>query len=282
MYNAASHTKKGDYLIWNGRKIYYNVAENHIMIHQLSTSLVKRLVPPAIAKTETERYLAQSAAARRFTRFDLAIAILILLDFVLACTDSIARWWYVGAIELFLSALLCALLIGIRTMRPLLGRLMLAGLIAGICELFTDASGEQVVHSLIYPRGELTIWASPAYMPLTWMVTLTYLGYVCWRIRVLLGWSKATLLCGLVGAIEIPFFEELAYYGGWWRYAPVRLMVGHTPVYVLLFEGLVIATLPLLYYRIERRSWLEVVAIGVGVGGWTAMAALTAWLILGH
>ena len=78
-----------------------------------------------------------------------------------AFSDSITRWWYVGAIELFLSVLLCALLIGLRTMRPLLGRLMLAGLIAGICELFTDASGRQIVHSLIYPPGELTIWASP-------------------------------------------------------------------------------------------------------------------------
>ena len=133
---------------------------------------------------------------------------------------------FVGAIELFLSLLLCALLIGLRTMRPLLGRLMLVGLIAGICELFTDASGQQVVHSLIYPPGEVTIWASPVYMPLTWMVTLTYM--------------------------------------------------------VLLFEGLVVAALPLLSYHIERRPWLEVAALGVVVGGWIAVAALIAWLILGH
>gem|GEM_PF-298691 len=258
------------------------VANNHAMIHQLSTSLIKRLAPPGEAKTESEKYLAQGATVRRFTRFDLAIAVVILLDFVSAFTDSITRWWYVGAIELFLSVLLCALLIGLRTMRPLLGRLMLAGLIAGICELFTDASGRQIAHSLIYPPGELTIWSSPIYMPLTWMVTLTYLGYVCWRLRGLLGWRMATLLCGLVGAFVIPIYEEMAFYGGWWRYAPVHLMVGHTPVYVILFEGLVAAALPLLYYRIERRSWLEVIAVGVVVGAWIAFAALIAWLVLGH
>ena len=252
------------------------------MIHQLSTSLIKRLAPPGEAKTESEKYLAQGAIVRRFTRFDLAIAVVILLDFVSAFTDSITRWWYVGAIELFLSVLLCALLIGLRTMRPLLGRLMLAGLIAGICELFTDASGRRIVHSLIYPPGELTIWASPIYMPLTWMVTLTYLGYICWRLRGLLGWRMAMLLCGLVGALVIPIYEEMAFYGGWWRYAPVHLMVGHTPVYVILFEGLVVAALPLLYYRIERRSWLEVIAVGVVVGAWIAFAALIAWLVLGH
>lgn len=252
------------------------------MIHQLSSSLVKRLSPPTRAKTEAEKYLAQSASTRKFTRFDLAIAIVILLDFVLAYTDTITRWWYVGAIELFLSALLLTMLIGMRGMRPLLGRIMLVGLVAGICELFTDASGQRVVHSLIYPAGEVTIWASPMYMPLTWMVTLTYLGYVCWRLRALLGWRAATILCGLVGAIEIPLFEEMAYYAGWWRYVPVRLMVGHTPAYVLLFEGLVIAALPALLYRIERRPWIEVAASGVMLGAWIAIAALSAWLLLGH
>lgn len=252
------------------------------MTHQPGTSFIKRLTRPGEAKTESEKYLAQSAAARKFTQLDLAIAIVILLDFVLAYTDSTTKWLYVGVIELFLSSLLCALLIGLRTMRPLLGRLMLAGLIAGICELFTDASGQQVVHSLIYPPGEVTIWASPVYMPLTWMVTLTYIGYLGWRLRALLGWRVATLLCGLLGAMVIPVYEEMAYYGGWWRYRPVHLMLGHTPVYVLLFEGLVVAALPLLYYHIERRPWLEVAALGIIVGGWIAVAALSAWLILGH
>jgi hypothetical protein len=50
----------------------------------------------------------------------------------------------------------------------------------------------------------------------------------------------------------------------------------------LLFEGLVVAALPLLSYHIERRPWLEVAALGVIVGGWIAVAALIAWLILGH
>jgi uncharacterized protein DUF6989 len=252
------------------------------MVHQLSASLIKRLAPPAIAKTERERYLAQIAAARKITLFDLAIAIVILLDFVLTYIDSMTKWWYVGIIDLFLSALLLALLLGARATRPLLGRLMLAGLVAGICELFTDASGQQVVHSLIYPPGELTIWASPIYMPLTWMVTLTYLGYLGWRLRALMGWRLAILLCGLLGAIDVPLFEEMSYYGGWWRYVPARLMLGHTPAYVLLFEGLVAAALPLLFDRIERRSWLEVTAVGVVIGTWMAIAALAAWLLLGQ
>jgi hypothetical protein len=252
------------------------------VFHPSGTSLINRFAPPAVVKTERQKYLARVARARKITWFDLAIAIVVLLDFVLTYVDSVTKWWHVGSIDLLLSFLLLVLLIGRRTMRPLLGKLMLAGLVAGICELFTDASGQQLVHSLIYPTGEMTIWASPIYMPLTWMVTLTYLGYLSWRIRALLGWRFAVVVCGLVGAIDIPLFEEISYYGGWWRYAPTHLMLGHTPAYVSLFEGLVVAALPLLYDRIERRSWLETGAIGIIIGIWMAVAALTAWLVLGH
>jgi hypothetical protein len=252
------------------------------MIHQLSASILKRLPPPTITRTEREKYLAQLAVAHEITRLDFVFAIVVLLDFVLTWVDSVTKWWYVGFIDLFLSALLLVILISWRTARPLLGRLMLAGLVAGICELFTDASGQQVVHSLIYPQGELTIWASPIYMPLTWMVTLTYLGYLGWRMRALLGWRFAILICGLLGAIDIPLFEEMSYHGGWWRYAPTHLMLGHTPAYVSLFEGLIVASLPLLLDRLERRSWLETAVVGVFIGVWTAIAALAAWLLLGH
>jgi hypothetical protein len=255
---------------------------NGITMIQVSKSLIKKLSPPAIAKTERERYLAQIAKAHKITQFDFAMAIVILLDFVLTYIDSVTKWWYVGFIDLFLSALLLILVISRRMVRPLLGRLMMAGLVAGICELFTDASGQHIVHSLIYPARELTIWTSPIYMPLSWLVTLTYLGYISWRLRALLGWRIAIILCGLLGAIDIPFFEEISYYGGWWRYVPTHLMLGHTPAYVVLFEGLVVAVLPLLFDRLERRSWIETVVLGVVIGIWMAISALTAWLLLGR
>lgn len=249
---------------------------------QASILLIKKLLPSAFAETEYERSLAQFAEAHKITRFDVGIAFVVLADFVFTSIDSVTKWWYVGFIDILLTALLVLLLICMRIFRPLLGRLMLVGLIAGICELVTDASGQYVVHSLIYPVRELTIWTSPLYMPLSWLVTLTYLGYISWRLRGLLEWRIAILLCGLIGAIDIPLFEEISYYGGWWRYVPTHLMFGHTPVYVALFEGLVVASLPLLFYRLERRSWIETGLLGVVIGIWMAISALVAWLLLGH
>ncbi len=245
-----------------------------------STSLLKRFAPSTFAQTNAEKLLAEKASARTFTWFDAAIGVGILSDFALSFIDITTHLWYVGAIEVVLSLYLLALLL-FKNLRPLVGRLLLAGFIAGICELFTDASGQSVAHSLIYPLGAPTLWTSPLYMPLSWMVILTHLGYIAWRLRVLLGVRKAMVLAGFLGAIQIPLYEEMAYYGNWWRYKPTHLMLGHTPLYVLLFEGLIVATLPLLYDRIERRAWLQVALLGVIVGAWMPFAALVSWLLLG-
>lgn len=129
---------------------------------QTSASLLKQLIPPTFTKTSAEKLLADQAAIRRMTRFDVAIIIGMLLGFLSTVIDVYTHWWNVGTAEVFLSLYLVAWLVLARSMRPLLGRLMLAGLIAGICELFTDASGQYVAHSLIYPAGELTLWTSPA------------------------------------------------------------------------------------------------------------------------
>ncbi len=246
----------------------------------LHISTLKRFTPSSFATTNTEKYLEDKASARTFTWFDLVIGIGILADLVLSLLNVTTRWSNVGTITVMLSLYLLALLFS-QQIRPLMGRLLLAGIIAGICELFTDASGQSVAHSLIYSASEPMLWASPLYMPLSWMVILTHLGYVSWRLRALLSWRKAALIGGLLGAIQIPIYEEMAYYGGWWQYKPTHLMLGHTPLYVLLFEGLIIAALPLLYDRIERRAWFHVALIGLVVGAWMPFAALFSWLLLG-
>ena len=244
------------------------------------SSNLKRFAPSSCATTNTEKYLAAKASAHTFTELDLVIGIGIVADLVLSLLNVTVHWSSVGIITVILSLYLLSLLL-FQRIRPLVGRLLLAGIIAGICELFTDASGQSVAHSLLYPTHELMLWASPLYMPLSWMVILTHLGYIAWRLRALVSLRKAALISGIVGAIQIPVYEEMAYYGGWWQYKPTHLMLGHTPLYVLLFEGLIVAALPLLYDRIERRSWIHVTLIGILVGAWMPFAALFSWLLLG-
>ena len=243
-------------------------------------SILKRLAPSSFPTTNSEKYLAEKASARLFTAFDLAIGVGIMADLVLSFINVTTHWSNVGTITVILSLYLLSL-VGVQRLRPLVGRLLFAGVIAGLCELFTDASGQSVAHSLLYPVHEPMLWASPLYMPLSWMVILTHLGYVAWRLRALIGVPKASIIAGMLGAIQIPIYEEMAYYGGWWQYKPTHLMLGHTPLYVLLFEGLIVAALPLLYDRIERRAWAHVVLIGMLIGAWMPFAALFSWLLLG-
>jgi hypothetical protein len=169
--------------------------------------------------------------------------------------------------------------------RGLLGRLFIVGLMAGVIELFTDAAGERVVHSLSYPPGEPLLWASPFYMPLAWALVLMQLGYLGWRLRGLAGehlplWG-AVLLTALAGALLVPYDEEMAYHAGWWQYAQAPRL-GHTPFYVVLFEGAVAAALPLLYFHLEQRRHSYAVAMGLLLGLWMPCAALIAWLLIGR
>jgi hypothetical protein len=248
----------------------------------------------AATEMETQTQIAAPAqgeaelnpAARRLTRLDGAF--LALLGVMVAghiAAAMIARGWITAAaIDAFAVVYLVALLAR-RGWRPLIGRLMLLGLVTGILELFTDAAGHQFARSLYYPPGQPLLWDSPFYMPLSWMIVLTQLGYLAWRLAGLLdggrGLWRAILLTGLAGAINVPFYEEAAYHAGWWRYAPTILNLGHTPAYVLLFEGLVAAALPLLTHRLLPLRWPYVALRGALLGVWMPCAALFAWLLLG-
>src|SRR5690349_13245401 len=179
-------------------------------------------------------------AARRLTTLD--VAFLALLGLMIAGHIAAARLavgWITAALIDALALIYLVALLARPVWRPLVGRLMLLGLVAGILELFTDAAGHQFARSLFYSQGQPLLWDSPFYMPFSWMIVLTQLGYLAWRLAGLLPGGRlpwrAVLLAGLAGAVNVPFYEEAAYHAGWWRYAPTVLHLGHTPAYVLLF-----------------------------------------------
>jgi hypothetical protein len=216
------------------------------------------------------------------------VAFLGLLGLLVAghvVAAALARGWVtaVALDTLAVSYLLC--LAGRRIWRPLLVRLLLLGLVAGVLELATDAAGRDFAHSLVYPPGAPSVWVSPFYMPFSWMIVLTQLGYLGWRLRTLaprMSVPLAVALTAVSGALIVPFYEETALYAGWWRYIPARLAFGHTPAYVFLFEGLVAAALPLVGAGLTRAPLTRVALRGAALGAWFPVAALLAWLALGR
>lgn len=219
---------------------------------------------------------------RRVTSLDLAflgyLALTVVLDVAAA---RLALGWTTAVATTLISAGYLGVLALRRAWRPLLLRLFLLGGVAGLIELATDAAGERVAHSLIYPANEPLLLTSPTYMPLSWLVVLSELGYLGWRVRGLLPRNQALALAGLAGAMIVPFYEEMAFYAGWWRYTPV-LRVGHTPLYVLLFEGLISAFLALVVANIIRRPLRHASWLGILVGVWMPCAAFVAWITIGR
>lgn len=223
------------------------------------------------------------AAVRHLTVLDAAMLATFALLVAGHVISAIGRLgWGSAAVTVGLTALALLTLALRQAWRPLILRLLAFGLIAGVCELFTDYSGEVVAHSLRYPANEPMLWASPAYMPLSWMVVLAQIGYLAWRLVGLMPqrWL-AMALTGLWGALNIPFYEEMAYHAGWWNYAPAPGL-GHTPYYVMLFEGLIAAALPPLLANLQRRPPRAVLLRGLLLGAWIPCAALASWLLIGR
>jgi hypothetical protein len=168
--------------------------------------------------------------------------------------------------------------------RAILARLFLVGIIAGVIELATDAAGQYVAHSLVYPPDEPFLWASPIYMPLSWAIVSTQLGYLGWRLRNRIPpvrMALAVLVSFAAGAVLVPFYEEMAFLAGWWRYTSFPV-ISHVPVYVILFEGLVSAAFPLLLNGLGRKSLARTALAGLAIGAWMPVAAFLTWSVIGR
>lgn len=223
--------------------------------------------------------------ASHLTALDVAFAayyLLLIICHLIASRQRIG-WTSAALIDL----LACGYLLGLAARprwRPLIVRLMALGLVAGIAELATDAAGKGVAHSLIYPGREPMLVASPFYMPLSWMVVLVWIAYLAWRLATLASPPTVgvrVMIVGLVGALTVPFYEEMAYYAGWWRYVPAH-SIGQVPIYVVVFEGAVAAILPLITSRLRECPLGYALAGGVIVGAWMPLAAFIAWFSLGR
>jgi hypothetical protein len=85
-------------------------------------------------------------------------------------------------------------------------------------------------------------------------------------------------MIGLLGAINIPFYEEMARRIHWWQYSSCR-MISFTPWYIILGEFGIAVALALLARTLRRGSWRESVIAGI-IGGFSIFVcyALAFWI----
>jgi hypothetical protein len=179
---------------------------------------------------------------------------------------SMAPWsdWRTGLLlNLIENALLIAF--SLRYRDRLIPHLMLFGLAVGVAELPADAWLVASTGTLDYSiGGGPMIWRSPAWMPLAWEMVAVQLGYLGMRLREWRGW-RGLLLTGLIGAVNIPFYEEMARRDRWWRYANCRMLL-HTPYYIIVGEFLIAVAIGLLARSTRSGRWSRSLAAGVLAG----------------
>ena len=76
-------------------------------------------------------------------------------------------------------------------------------------------------------------------------------------------WGLATI--GLLGAINIPYYEEMARRINWWTYSNCR-MLSNTPYYIILGELGIAILLALLAKRVSAGNWTSSILAGLAGG----------------
>ncbi len=149
-----------------------------------------------------------------------------------------------------------------------LARLLLFGLGLGVVELVADALCVRYTNTLDYTVAHSPMLGlSPFWMPTAWMVVAAQIGYLGHRLIQRLGTGKGMALTALLGAVNIPFYEEMAYHAHWWQYQNCR-MLGHTPLYIIIAEMVIGLTLGPLAVRAMHvdATWRNALIAGA-VGG---------------
>jgi hypothetical protein len=190
----------------------------------------------------------------------------IVINIVAVSLLTFAPWsdWRTGAA---LNLVDNCLLVGFALVRrdALLGRFLLFGLLVGFVELPADAWLVDYTRTLDYSiGGGPLIWRSPLWMPLAWEVVAVQFGYIGLRLWERFG-KVGLLMIGMLGAINIPFYEEMARRIHWWQYSGCR-MISFTPWYIILGEFGIALVLALLARTLRHGSWREAVVAGIGGG----------------
>src|SRR5881397_2116951 len=190
----------------------------------------------------------------------------IAINVVAVSLLTLAPWsdWRTGTA---LNVIDNSLLIGFVILKrdALLARFLLFGLLVGFVELPADAWLVDYTRTLDYSiGGGPMIWRSPLWMPLAWEVVTVQFGYIGLRLWERFG-KVGLLMIGLLGAINIPFYEEMARRIHWWQYSGCR-MISYTPWYIIFGEFGIALAFALLAQRLRLGSWRAAVLAGVAGG----------------
>lgn len=164
------------------------------------------------------------------------------------------------------------------TQNMVLQKLLLFGFVAGVLELLADHYSVTTIGTLVYPPGESMIWTSPSYMPISWTIALTQLGYYALLLTRWKGIWVAAIVISLSGGLYIPLYEHLAKSANWWYYKDCS-MIFSAPYYIIICEALLSAALPFLVQWTQSKKLAFAIVPGIIQGLWILLSAIIAYNI---
>src|SRR6201984_1279884 len=190
----------------------------------------------------------------------------IVINVITVSLLTFAPWsdWRTGAA---LNLVDNCLLVGFTVVRrdALLARFLLFGVMVGFTELIADAWLVDYTRTLDCSiGGGPMIWRSPLWRPLAWEVVAVQFGYVGLRLWERFG-KTGLLMIGLLGAINISFYEEMARRIHWWQYSGCR-MISFTPWYIILGEFGIAVAFAILARLLRRGSGRHAILLGLTGG----------------
>jgi len=215
------------------------------------------------------------------TRRLLFVLFALTLGVALTYVSAVLR---LGAVTAYVTVAIeyCLYLLYLtRTRDPVFGHLLVLGLIAGVLELASDWWAVDVTGTLVYPADGPILLRSPLYMPFAWGSTFLQLGGIAHWVSGRWPLLASSLALGLIGALDIPFYEQMAKGAGWWFYQTAP-MLGNAPWYVIGTEILVVAALPVVARWVGNGSLGLSAGLGVALGAWIGVAALISYSLAGH
>lgn len=138
--------------------------------------------------------------------------------------------------------------------------LLVIGTIGGVLELVGDYFLVTFAGTLAYPAGYPFLLRSPAYMPFAWAILIAFMGYVGLRLAEEVGTIAAYIGPAVFAFVAESGYESLASRGGGWTYTTAPLAwIGHAPLFIVIAEAVMFATV---YYWVKRDS----ITGGLGIG----------------
>ena len=157
-------------------------------------------------------------------------------------------------------------------------KMLPAAVAFGLTELLADFLCVRCTGTLDYSVARSTmILESPWWMPLSWVVVAVQVGVGGDAVIRRFGFVRGALLTGLLGAVLIPFYEQMAWGAHWWRYRNC-LLLGHAPAYVVVAEAIIgvgLATFGRLVLRICSRG--AAIPLGAIAGLVTIVGGIVGW-----